>query len=250
MLIAESRTILMTLAIAAVFLAGCGTKNDGAGAADGGAAASNCPTGTDLTTVMVPATVISDAGATLAGCASCAKSSCQAELGACNADCLCQSEVPAFLACLATGAFRFDECVTRLGFRGERAGLPLSNCLQRNCVASCSPSSNPSAPLDASSGPCTTGKDITMIALPEAAIGDAGATVSGCLACAKASCQVQVAACNGECACESSAPAFVECLATGMYTLDQCAEFFSFWLDMAGVQLPLCLSQSCASQCS
>jgi hypothetical protein len=244
----ENRTILMTLAFAAVFLAGCGTKSNEAGAPDG-ESPSNCPTGTDLTTLMVPATVISDAGATLSGCASCAKSSCQAELGACNGDCLCQSEVGAFLACLDTGRFRFDECVTRLGFQSEPTGLPLSNCLQQNCVASCSPSSNLHAPDDASAGPCTTGKDITMIALPEAGIGDAGATVSGCIACAKASCQAQVAACNGECGCESSAPAFVECLATGTYSFGQCTDFFTFWIDPAGTQLPLCLTQSCASQC-
>jgi hypothetical protein len=233
--------------IAALFLPACGTKTTAA--ADAASSSANCPTGTDLATLTLPATPISDAGATLSGCASCARSSCSSELAACNGDCLCQSEVPAFLACLNSGGYRFSECSTRLSFQAESTGLPLGNCLGQNCLTSCSPSNNPSAPPDGSFGPCPAGKDITTIALPEAPIGDAGATVSGCIACAKSSCSAQLAACNAECTCESSVPAFAECLATGMYTFDQCTEFFSFWLDPASTQLPLCLSQSCASQC-
>ena len=55
--------------------------------------------------------------------------------------------------------------------------------------------------------------------VPDASIGDAGATLPGCYSCLETLCGSQFAACNTDCGCSKSVDVFVQCMAAGTSTL-------------------------------
>ena len=62
---------------------------------------------------------------------------------------------------------------------------------------------------------CVPDANVTMLPVPDASIGDAGATAAGCFSCIEAACPMVIAQCNMSCACVAAFEAFDTCLAAG-----------------------------------
>jgi hypothetical protein len=62
---------------------------------------------------------------------------------------------------------------------------------------------------------CVPDADITKLPVPDASIGDAGATAEGCFSCIEQACPTVIAQCNMSCACVAAFEAFDTCLAGG-----------------------------------
>jgi hypothetical protein len=154
--------------------------------------------------------------------------------------------VPPFAECLAAG----EDLVNCRDYLHQGSALsPLGQCASQHCGAECCISCPASAqPTTGVSGPCPT-VDLSQLSVPDAPIGDAGASLPGCNACARSTCQAQLAACNDDCLCRASVPTFVECLATGKYTFEICAAHLDWGFDAPGLALRACLGQGCAKEC-
>jgi hypothetical protein len=76
-------------------------------------------------------------------------------------------------------------------------------------------SADVSAAADAEPFYCLIDADIAHLQLPDASLGDAGASVTGCYTCVQNSCATQVSACAGDCACKENVVSFVECIGLG-----------------------------------
>jgi hypothetical protein len=106
------------------------TANSGDSMGDGG---NGCDV--NLTTETFPDGPIGDGGATVGGCVSCARSSCQAELSTCNADCLCAAAVVAVLDCVQTD-LKFGECwAAHLTTANQ---MRVAICISHHCLPECS----------------------------------------------------------------------------------------------------------------
>ncbi len=69
--------------------------------------------------------------------------------------------------------------------------------------------------MEAMSDVCVPDADITKLMVPDASIGDAGATAAGCFSCIETACPTVIAQCNQSCACVAAFEAFDTCLANG-----------------------------------
>jgi hypothetical protein len=67
-------------------------------------------------------------------------------------------------------------------------------------------------PEDAS---CALDANIATLSIPDAAIGDTGASTGGCLSCIQSRCGAEVAACDSDCTCKADVVAFLACVALG-----------------------------------
>jgi hypothetical protein len=70
-------------------------------------------------------------------------------------------------------------------------------------------------PMDTGSMACMVDADLTMIMVPDASIGDSGATTEGCYSCLNTTCSAQIAACNADCACKTEIINFLGCIGAG-----------------------------------
>jgi hypothetical protein len=98
----------------------------------------------------------------------------------------------------------------------------------------------------ASDGPCVPDANINNIAAPDAALGDAGATAAGCIACFEMYCQsTLIAQCNKSCQCVSAFEGFGACLASGK-SLTTCGGMFA-----TGAGIPITPTElGCAIPCA
>ena len=80
-----------------------------------------------------------------------------------------------------------------------------------------------------------------------AAINDAGASVGTCLACTKASCGTQLAACNADCDCKNVVAGFFDCIQTPGGSLLGCA--MGLGSNASAQSLGLCVYTGCKSAC-
>jgi hypothetical protein len=76
---------------------------------------------------------------------------------------------------------------------------------------------------DSAPPPCVNDADLSTITVPDAALGDAGASVGTCLACTKSSCGPEVQDCQDECECRAAISDFYGCLAADGGSLFGCA---------------------------
>jgi hypothetical protein len=83
--------------------------------------------------------------------------------------------------------------------------------------------------------------------VPDAAIGDSGATIPGCYACFEVRCMSQFAACNADCACAKSLYGFSECVNAGGSALN-CGAMFMMGSPNAAL-LANCAASNCQLQC-
>jgi hypothetical protein len=58
---------------------------------------------------------------------------------------------------------------------------------------------------------CVPDADLASIMVPDASLGDSGATVPQCFACIQSTCGTEFTACNADCGCNSGVQAFVMC---------------------------------------
>jgi hypothetical protein len=70
-----------------------------------------------------------------------------------------------------------------------------------------------SPPQDTGSDACAI--DASLTSIPDAAIGDAGATTEGCFSCIEANCGSDLAACNADCTCKTDVATLIGCIASG-----------------------------------
>ncbi len=109
----------------------------------------------------IPDAAINDAGATTASCFSCARSSCSAEVSACNAECECVNTITTLFTCLGNGG-TIITCGSGLIAGGSQAATPLGSCIVQKCGPQCGinfggggggdASTTDSGPKDAASG--------------------------------------------------------------------------------------------------
>jgi hypothetical protein len=104
------------------------------------------------------------------------------------------------------------------------------------------------APSDVTSAP-DAGLDVCSLpdaALPDAAIGNTGATTTSCLGCVGTTCASQAAACNGDCVCAADAIAVFACVASGQSALGCLTSVAG---SSAFTALSLCVILDCHAQC-
>jgi hypothetical protein len=87
---------------------------------------------------------------------------------------------------------------------------------------------------------CVPDADLTTLMLPDASLGDSGATVPSCFACIETTCTTEVAACNVDCACNSAVSDFVTCVAGGMSPIN-CGMTLAA-VDMQSSNLAFCVA--------
>jgi hypothetical protein len=116
-------------------------------------------------------------------------------------------------------------------------------------LSGCGGPSASSAPSDSgvAADGCISGADLSSLAIPDAAIGDAGATVAGCYACVASNCQSQLAACSLDCSCSEEVAGLIPCIATGAPAnstkVGECLEALKGEL---GLAVAGCMLMSCA----
>lgn len=99
---------------------------------------------------------------------------------------------------------------------------------------------------------CTVDADLNNINVPDAALGDAGATVSCLITCGKSACSTELSACNADCDCKGALLSVFDCMKTGQ-SLQACALAASGQLDPNTQQtlqtLGFCIYGACGNQC-
>jgi hypothetical protein len=98
-------------------------------------------------------------------------------------------------------------------------------------------------PEDAASEACAVDADLTTLQPPDAAIGDSGATASGCFSCIKSTCTTQLSACNADCTCKTAVEQFLACVAGGGQ-VTTCGAGLAQGGGTAGLPLGLCVAGS------
>jgi hypothetical protein len=114
-------------------------------------------------------------------------------------------------------------------------------------------------PLGDDGGACVIDADLTTVSPPDAALNDAGASVGTCISCARTTCNVGVANCNDDCACNNALVCLFNCLSTVGGALTFCAaECIQSGdggsglsgLDLAETTLLSCAVKQCGSECA
>jgi hypothetical protein len=90
---------------------------------------------------------------------------------------------------------------------------------------------------------CVPDADITHLTIPDASIGDSGASTDGCYACIQTTCSTQLSACNADCTCNTAVRGFLTCVAAGGSTLS-CGTSLATGGGSAGLPLGLCVAGS------
>jgi hypothetical protein len=69
--------------------------------------------------------------------------------------------------------------------------------------------------MDAGPEACAVDANMASLMVPDASLGDAGATTSGCLTCIQTNCSSGVTACSADCACDTAVVGLLGCVASG-----------------------------------
>lgn len=93
---------------------------------------------------------------------------------------------------------------------------------------------------------CVPDAQLMNLPVPDASLGDSGATAASCLSCFESSCPTIVAACNMDCACVAAYQQFGSCLATGA-GLISCIGTSGLATSLPGVSLT---DFACAAGCA
>ena len=73
----------------------------------------------------------------------------------------------------------------------------------------------PEAAAETGSDACVFDGSLTNLTIPDAAIGDSGASTDECYGCIQTTCNSQLAACGADCACATAVEGFLGCVAAG-----------------------------------
>jgi hypothetical protein len=109
--------------------------------------------------------------------------------------------------------------------------------------------SEAAAPVDSG---CDPNADFTQ-KIPDAAIGDSGASTGVCVACVLAKCPQQVAACDRACACQGVAASALSCYVKNESNPLLCASQFTTVdqsTQVIGFALFACVNSACKGECA
>jgi hypothetical protein len=101
-------------------------------------------------------------------------------------------------------------------------------------------------PADAGPDACTVDADLSTLQVPDASIGDSGATTAECYSCIETTCSTQLTACNGDCTCKTDIVQFIACVGGGGQILTCGAPLVGG--DPAALALLVCTGGSAAAQ--
>lgn len=99
---------------------------------------------------------------------------------------------------------------------------------------------------------CVSDADLGTLTIPDAAINDAGASTSSCLACLRSLCPTEIAACNGVCECRAVVVDLLDCVAKGGQLIGcfvQSSQGLPSSVTAIAQSLGLCAFSSCPKQC-
>jgi hypothetical protein len=110
---------------------------------------------------------------------------------------------------------------------------------------------------DAGMEACVSDADLTMLMVPDAAIGDSSATVPNCYACILATCQTELTACSADCDCVAGVNQYLTCVSTPGTTGIGCGIMLAQGTNPNGAALGLCVAgpafggtgAGCLAQC-
>jgi hypothetical protein len=158
-------------------------------------------------------------------------------------------------------------------------GFAASSALVSAIVAGCGSSSSPTSPVDSGSGDvtmeampqmeaaapeagpdvmdsaivdaCVPDTSLSSIPVPDAALGEAGATAASCVMCiaGASACQPLVTACNQSCACIGAFEAFSNCLSTPGGSFVACLGDLSSLASFTDAGSTTACGASCLVQC-
>jgi hypothetical protein len=95
---------------------------------------------------------------------------------------------------------------------------------------------------------CVPDATVQSLQVPDASLGDSGATASTCFACFEKDCPTLIGTCNMSCACVDAFEQFELCVGAGQQGVEACAE--SSLLQIPGIGITqLACALPCASEC-
>jgi hypothetical protein len=98
---------------------------------------------------------------------------------------------------------------------------------------------------------CDTDANLSTLAPPDAALGDAGGSVGKCLACTRTSCSTEVSDCQSDCDCTSTAACLFDCLSQGSSPITCAGQCTGGGIPQGATQgLLVCVVGSCADECN
>lgn len=89
--------------------------------------------------------------------------------------------------------------------------------------------------------------DLNTLSLPDASLGDSGASVGTCLECTRGSCAEQITECNKDCACKNGIDDALSCIAEMGGLSASCAG--SIGNDTSAQALGECIFAACPDEC-
>jgi hypothetical protein len=115
--------------------------SDGASTADAGQdSAPSCVIGdADISTLSPPDASLNDAGGSVGACIACAKTSCTADVLACNTDCECNTALVCIFECIGGVGNTILTCAEQCGGIANVDGAEesLLGCAEQKCKAEC-----------------------------------------------------------------------------------------------------------------
>jgi len=102
-------------------------------------------------------------------------------------------------------------------------------------------------PQDAAPEACAVDADLSSLQVPDASIGDSGATTAECYSCIETTCSSQLTTCNGDCTCKTDIITFITCVGGGGQILT-CGGPLLTGGDPAALALLVCTGGSAAAQ--
>jgi len=91
--------------------------------------------------------------------------------------------------------------------------------------------------------------NIGDLSLPDASLGDSGASIGTCLSCTKASCSTQVTACNASCQCKNDIDDALGCVAAKGGLNASCIGGLLSGGDPSATNLGQCIVAACKTEC-
>lgn len=96
-------------------------------------------------------------------------------------------------------------------------------------------------------GPRCDGADLNNVSLPDASLGDSGATTGTCVACMQASCASQITKCDESCSCKAGVDDALTCVANAGTLDTSCLGGLTG--DPNAQNLGLCIYAACKNEC-
>jgi hypothetical protein len=121
----------------------------------------------------------------------------------------------------------------------------------KNDVAPVVDAGPPDVIEDAAEPPCQNDADLSKITVPDAALGDSGASVGTCIKCGKDTCGPEFDDCQADCECRSAFSDFYDCLGADGGSIFSCGQglFGNGIPGGATTALLQCVGAGCSDEC-